>query len=279
MKKVGILYSAIIGAAKPLAEQINDWLSAKQLDVWISTPDETDAVQEKVLGSELLIVLGGDGTTLMSARLASPHDVPVFGINLGRVGFLSEADPSEWRSKLARVLDGDFWLERRIMLRAKVIRGSTKYGPMIALNDIVVSRGDQVRMVRFHLSVDGDRVITYMADGLITATPTGSTAYSMAAGGPLLPPQLKNYLVLPVAPHLSFQRPLVLHQEAIIKITVEMEHQAIATADGQDGFPLESGDEVVISKHDCDSLFARVDGPSYFYHRLMRRLSFWSLKN
>jgi NAD+ kinase len=151
-------------------------------------------------------------------------------------------------------------------------------GDMMALNDVVVSRGAQVRVVRFHLYVDGDHVTTYTADGLITATPTGSTAYSMAAGGPLLPPQLQNFLVLPVAPHLSFERPLVLHQEAIVKIRVEMLHEAIATADGKEAVYLSDGDEVLISKHRCMSSFARVDRPSYFYLRLMRRLSYWSRK-
>jgi NAD+ kinase len=279
VKRIGILFSTKISEAQPLASEIFEWLSSRQIDVWVGSPDETVVVQEMVPNTELIVVLGGDGTTLMSARIASSFDVPIFGINLGRVGFLSEADPPGWETKLSRVLAGDYWLEKRLMLRAEVVRNNKKIGSMVALNDIVVSRGAQVRMVRFHLSVDGDPVITYMADGLITSTPTGSTAYSMAAGGPILPPQLPNFLVIPVAPHLSFQRPLVLHQEAIVKITVEMEHEGIATADGQDAFSLRSGDDVVISKHACDSIFARVDGASYFYHRLMQRLSFWSLKN
>ena len=164
------------------------------------------------------------------------------------------------------------------MLRSSVLREGIEIASMIGLNDVVVSRAAQVRVVRFQLFVDDDLVISYTADGLITATPTGSTAYSMAAGGPLLPPQLRNFLVLPVAPHLSFERPLILYPDAIVKIKVEMEHQAIATADGQNPVSLVSGDEVVIRKHECDSLFARVEGPSYFYHRLMQRLSYWSRK-
>jgi NAD+ kinase len=164
------------------------------------------------------------------------------------------------------------------MLQAQVCRREARLGRLVALNDVVVNRGVQVRMVRFHLFVDGDHVTTYSADGLITATPTGSTAYSMAAGGPLLPPQLQNFLVLPVAPHLSFERPLVLHQEAVIRIGVEMDTEAIVSADGQDAVSLQSGDEVEIRKYRYASTFLRVDQPSYFYHRLMTRLSFWSLK-
>jgi NAD+ kinase len=233
---------------------------------------------ELVAGSSLIVVLGGDGTTLAAAREAAPFDVPLFGVNLGRVGFLSEATPEAWQSKLERVLGGDYWLERRLMLKGEVRRDDVHISDLSALNDIVVSRGEHVRVVRFHLFVDGDHVTTYTADGLIVSTPTGSTAYSMAAGGPLLPPQLKNFLIIPVAPHLSFERPVVLHQEAVVKIRVEMIHRALATADGQDAVHLQSGDEVLISKHQNESLFARVDGQSYFYHRLMQRLSFWSRK-
>jgi len=164
------------------------------------------------------------------------------------------------------------------MLKAEVWRAGQFVDALDALNDVVVSRGEQVRVVQFHLYVDGDHVTTYTADGLIVSTPTGSTAYSMAAGGPLLPPQLKNFLIIPVAPHLSFERPVVLHQEALVKIAVEMKHVALATADGQNAVHLRNGDEVLVSKHENESLFARVEGPSYFYHRLMQRLSFWSRK-
>ena len=214
----------------------------------------------------------------MAARSAAPYSVPVFGVNLGRVGFLSEASPERWQVKLEKVLRGEYWLERRLMLRAKIQRSGNTIGELRALNDVVVSRGERVRVVQFHLFVDGDHVTTYTADGLIVSTPTGSTAYSMAAGGPVLPPQLKNFLIIPVAPHLSFERPVVLHQEAVVKISVSMRHVALATADGQEAVHLRDGDEVIVSKNDYESLFARVDGQGYFYHRLMQRLSFWSRK-
>lgn len=278
MKNIAVFYNSSVPGATVLADELHDWLTVRDLNVLVAETKERAVLEDRVKEFELLVVLGGDGTTLSAARTAAPYMVPIFGINLGRVGFLSEAIPTAWEQKLASVLDGDFWIERRMMLQANVSRGNRNLAELSALNDIVVSRGASVRVVRFHLFVDGDHVITYTADGLITATPTGSTAYSMAAGGPLLPPSLQNFLVNPVAPHLSFERPLVLHQEAIVKIQVEMEHQAMATADGQDSVPLQSGDEVTIAKHSCESLFARVDGPSYFYHRLMQHLSFWSRK-
>ncbi len=278
MQKVGVLFNPQIAEASQLAGVVSHWLEQRSVQHWVSSTDEGQVPDQDLSESNLLVVIGGDGTTLMAGRLAAPYDVPIFGINLGRVGFLSEADPTAWQDKLNKVLEGQHWLERRLMLEARVIRHGNILSHLTALNDVVVSRGAQVRVVRFHLFVDGDHVTTYTADALISATPTGSTAYSLAAGGPLLPPQLQNYLVLPVAPHLSFERPLVLHQEAIVKIKVQTDYGATVTADGQNAFELQDGDEVDISKHSCESIFARVDEPSYFYLRLMQRLSYWSLK-
>lgn len=275
---VGIFFNSKVSEARSLSAEVGRWLQAKSKTVWIGSNEELGDFENRIANFELLIVLGGDGTTLQAARLAAPFDVPIFGINLGRVGFLSEATPDAWQEKLGKVLSGNFWLETRLMIKADVYHNGDVIDSLIALNDIVVSRGAMVRVVRFHLYVDGDPVTTYTADGLITATPTGSTAYSLAVGGPLLPPQLQNYLVIPVAPHLSFERPLVLHQEAVVKVLVETEHEASVTADGREATGLRDGDEVVISKHSCSSGFARVDRPSYFYNRLMQRLSYWSRK-
>jgi NAD+ kinase len=158
------------------------------------------------------------------------------------------------------------------MLHAALRRDGRTAHTATALNDVVVSRGQQVRVLRLHLSVDGDLVTTYTADGLIVATPTGSTAYSMAAGGPVLPPQLENFVVVPVAAHLTLARALVLHEEAEISIQVQMDHEAVVTADGQDGIALQDGDQVVVRKHDNHCNFARVESSGYFYRRLMRRL-------
>src|SRR5690606_30327364 len=131
-----------------------------------------------------------DGSTLWAARHAAPHGVPMFGINLGRVGFLSEAEPDNWPERLAKVLAGEWWLERRMMLEVSLARGGQEIAFSTALNDVVISRGGQARLVRLRLYVDGDYVTSYTADALIVSTPTGSTAYAMAAGGPLLWPQL-----------------------------------------------------------------------------------------
>jgi NAD+ kinase len=275
MSKTGILYHPGKEKARPLAAEVADWIATQGADVWVESDWDGDDLPERLASLSLLVVLGGDGTTLRAARLAAAQRVPIFCINLGRLGFLSEADPDAWQEKLGKVLRGEYWLEQRMMLQAGLRRGTEVLYQAVALNDVVVSRAAQARVIRLHLYVDGAFVTSYAADALIAATPTGSTAYSLAAGGPVLPPQLQNFLVLPVAPHLSFDRALVLHQEATVSLQVETDHEAVITADGQDAIALQDGDEVLIDRHPYESCFARVDQPSYFYHRLMQRLGYW----
>ena len=237
METIGILYQTRIPGSEEVAEKISSWLQDRGIDTWVGAGREDGVLDDHIADMDLLIVLGGDGTTLRAARMLSPYDVPIFGINMGRVGFLSEAQPDNWQDKLSSVLDGNYWIERRLRLQANLLRNDQLLAPFTALNDIVVGRGSQARVIRLHLRVDGDLVTTYVADALIVATPTGSTAYAMAAGGPLLPPQLQNFVVVPVAAHLSLNRALVLHEEAEISIRVEMDHEANLTADGQLGSP------------------------------------------
>ncbi|MFN2135559.1 MAG: NAD(+)/NADH kinase [Candidatus Promineifilaceae bacterium] len=279
IEQVGILYQKRIPETDTVAQEISEWLQARGVSTWVGTGRDGGLLSQHLEEMDLLIVLGGDGTTLRSARLLNDYDVPIFGINMGRVGFLSEAQPDEWQDKLASVLGGDYWIERRLRIQADLLREAEQIDSFTALNEIVVGRGSQARVIRLHLRVDGDLVTTYVADSLIVATPTGSTAYAMAAGGPLLPPQLQNFVVVPVAAHLSLNRALVLHEEAEILITVEMDHEANLTADGQLGSPVANGDQVRITKHPQPCYFARVESAGYFYRRLMRRLGFsWPLR-
>jgi NAD+ kinase len=271
MTKIGILFRPK-SEAETLLDDITNWLAARGATVWHSADWVEPEIDSRLPGTSLLLVMGGDGSILRAARMAAIHDVPLFGINLGRVGFLSEAEPEQWAEKLARVLEGHCWWERRLMLQARLIRDNEVIASPAALNDVVVSRGGQARVIRLRLYVDDEYITSYTADALIAATPTGSTAYSLAAGGPLLPPQLPNFLVLPVAPHLSFDRALVLHQEARVTMELFKDHEAVLTADGQDSIPLRNGDKIVIHKHEHSSRFARLERSSYFYHRLMERL-------
>jgi NAD+ kinase len=271
---IGILHQAKISESHSLAAEIAEWLALQGVASWVCSTDEEELAIEQMNQAALLVVLGGDGSTLHAARLALPHNIPIFGINLGRVGFLSEARPGNWQGRLGKVLRGEYWRENRLMLHAALRRGGQILDTFTALNDVVVGRGAHVRVVRFELQVDEDLVTRYTADALIVATPTGSTAYSMAAGGPLLPPQLQNFVVVPVAAHLSLNRALVLHEEAEIAIRVHMDHEATLTADGQARRLLQDGDEVIVRKHEYHACFARVESSGYFYRRLMGRLGF-----
>lgn len=275
MDLIGILEQPRIPTTPAMAKEVAAWLAEREVSSWIAAPWEDDPVLDEQLSrSQLLIVLGGDGSTLRAARLAVPFGVPLFGINMGRVGFLSEATPDDWPERLQKILDGDYWIERRMLVRGDLWRAETLLDTFVALNEIVIGRGAQARVIRLSLYVDGDLVTTYIADALIVSTPTGSTAYAMAAGGPLMPPQLENIVVVPVAAHLSLNRSLVLHEEARLDIRVEANNETNLTADGQSGVQLEIGDRVVIVKHEKPCLFARVDDPGYFYRRLMQRLGF-----
>lgn len=270
--KIGILHHPGISQSKPLSAEIESWLKERGVATWVLSSRNGTAVQDAIARSSLIIVLGGDGSLLRAGRLASPHAVPVFGINLGKVGFLAEAQPDEWPQKLEKILAGEYWTEKRLMLQAELCRNGRIINTFTALNDIVVGRGRQARVVRFRLQVDGDLVTNYTADALIVATPTGSTAYSMAAGGPLLPPQLQNFIILPVAAHLSFDRALVLHEHAEISIQLKMDHEAYLTPDGQDGILVQNEDVVLIKKSDHACYFARMESTGYFYRRIMERL-------
>lgn len=274
MNRIGIVYQSKKPAAEPVAVEIGAWLAERGIESWTSSTWDEDNANGNMGDTSLLVVLGGDGSILHAARLAISHSVPLFGINMGRVGFLSEAQPHNWPERLGKALDGDYWVENRLMLHAALERNGRVLQTFTALNDVVVGRGKHVRIVRMELCVDGDLVTHYSADALIVATPTGSTAYSMAAGGPMLPPQLMNFVITPVAAHLSLNRSLVFHETAEISIQVHMDHEAILTADGQDAITLQDGDKVLIKKHANYCCFARVESSGYFYRRLMRRLGF-----
>ena len=226
--------------------------------------------RERVQAGEfdLLIALGGDGTMLRAGHLCGPSGVPILGINLGHFGFLMEIQQQRWREALLRLLEGDYWLENRMMLSAQQWRKGELLGTWEVLNEVVVSRGKIVRPVHLDTHVDGRFLTTYVADGLIASTPTGSTAYALAVGGPILPPELRTILLVPVAPHLSIDRAIVLTEGTVVSITVHTAHQAVLSADGQTPIDLEDGDCVNVRVADHSVRFVRFQDPGYFYRNL-----------
>jgi len=217
---------------------------------------------------DLLIALGGDGTMLRAGHLCAPLGLPLMGINLGRFGFLLEINRSEWREAIRKVLVGEYWLEHRMMLSAEHRRDGKLLGTWDVLNEVVVSRGEIVRPVRLVTYIDERFLTTYVADGLIAATPTGSTAYALAAGGPILPPEIRNILIVPVAPHLSVDRAIVLSEGSSVSITVHTDHQAIMSIDGQVPVELHDGDNVKVCVNENSVDFLRIQDPGYFYRNL-----------
>ena len=222
---------------------------------------------------DILIALGGDGTMLRAGHLGGPADVPVLGINLGRFGFLTEIARDQWKEYLTRLIAGDYWLEKRMMLWAEQWRTDSLLGKWDVLNEVVVSRGQIIRPVHITAHVDGRYLTTFVADALIAATPTGSTAYALAAGGPILPPELRNILLVPVAPHLSLDRAIVLAEGSSVSITVEVTHQAVFSIDGQNPIGLTDDDRVHVYASPHVVKFIRFQDPGYFYRNLTPHMS------
>jgi NAD+ kinase len=222
---------------------------------------------------DLLISLGGDGTVLRAGHLCAPHDVPILAINLGRFGFLTEVKQDQWREMLPRLRSGDYRLEHRMMLHAEQWRAGELLGSWEVLNEIVVSRGHIVRPVRLVTSVDQRYLTTYVADALIAATATGSTAYALAAGGPILPPELRNILLVAVAPHLSIDRAIILSEGSSVSIVVNTDHQAVLSPDGQVPIGLADGDRVEAYASEHTIRFLRFQDPGYFYRNLTPHMS------
>lgn len=275
MKRMGVLAHPTRPQTAPFAEKIADTLRARGLDVWAFTQWEEQDVRPNVVGTDMVIAIGGDGAMLRAARVCAIDNVPVFGINMGHLGFLTEVQqPNDWEKYVDDVLAGKYWIEQRMMVEAVVHRDDQIVGRADALNDFVLSRGNVTRMIQLDTYIDGEWTTTYNADALVISTATGSTAYALAAGGPILPPELRNILIVPVAPHLSLDRPIVLSEGAMVEIivTAELHSNPILSADGALLCDLLPNDRIVIQASDLISRFVRLRERNYFYRSLLDRL-------
>ncbi len=255
------------------AQAISDYLRGQGFDVPLGSLHDED-LRRRVKDGEfdVLIAVGGDGTILRAGHLTAPCGVPILGINMGKFGFLIQVNRNEWREMLQRMLDGDFWIEKRLMLRVELFRAGESQGIWHALNEAVVSRGQYLNPVRIAASVDGLHLATYVADGLLASTATGSTAYALAAGGPILPPDLRNILIVPVAPHLSVDRAVVLAEGASVSITVKSDN-AVLSVDGQSPVGLDAGDRIDIRSADYSVKFVRFGDLGYFYRNITAHMN------
>ncbi len=272
IRTVGIIYRENSPEAATLAETLTAQVRSLGRDAWFAHREQEDEIATRLPGSNLALVLGGDGTILSLARLCAPLDVPILGINFGRVGFLTELEPDEVEAKLKLYLDGEFWVDERSMLEAAVGRGRNARR-IIALNDIVLVRGAEPRVVRLGVWIDGHLYNTTVADGVIVSTATGSTAYNLAAGGPILHPQVRSAVVTPIAAHLAADRSLILEPNAVITLELEpASPAAVLSADGQINLDLEVGTQVTIRTNAHVTKFLRRRPPTYFYRILSAKL-------
>jgi NAD+ kinase len=231
------------------------WLKDKGADVYMEEsvagthPVKSCTTDELSSAVEMVVVLGGDGTMLRAARLMAGKDVPLVGVNLGGLGFITEVSKEEIYDTLEKILKGDCRKEKRMMLQAQVMRGDEKTADFMALNDIVINKGTLARLIDLQTIVDGNHVNQFKADGIIAATPTGSTAYSLSAGGPILHPSLRGIIITPICPHMLTNRPIVLSDDVKIEIALRSESEGVyLTYDGQEGFSMKKDDVVVIKK-------------------------------
>jgi NAD+ kinase len=256
-----------------VAEAMSKYLKEKGMEApHGSLYDETLRKRVRRGEFDLLIIAGGDGSVLRAGNLCAPSKVPILGINLGRLGFLIQVEKEEWREYFDKLLNGEAWIETRMMLHAEHFRSGELLGSWDALNEVVVARGQTLRPVRLSATVDGWHLTSYVADGLIASTATGSTAYALAAGGPILPPELRNILLVPIAPHLSVDRAVVLAEGSTVSMTVRGEN-AVLSIDGQPSITLLDDDRVDIHAADVTAQFVRFGDPGYFYHNLTAHMN------
>ena len=254
----------------PVAEKLRDdaalWLHQRGVSCTAFTYDHTDvSFENKITDADLVIVFGGDGTLVSVARRLALFPRPILGVNLGRVGFLTEVDPEEWEEAFGRILEKGVLLEKSLMLRYRLRRGNALLMQGLAVNDIVLSRGGPARLVSLGLTVDDVRLTVLRADGLIVSTPTGSTGYTGSARGPLLHPGLDAYAVTAICPFLANFLPMVVAGVTRFSISVEEAGPGMyLTVDGQESQQVCGGDILEVCGEGDRVCFARIDGEGYF---------------
>jgi NAD+ kinase len=282
IRAAGIICKPIPEMVATVVPPLREWLLARQIETFVDTrsaatigANDCAMAREEMAGKiDLLIVLGGDGTLLAAARALHGHILPILAVNLGGLGFLTSVTLDELYPVLESVLQGKHRTTERMMLDAKIVHQNKPAEIQCALNDAVANKAALARMLDFDVSVDGSHVGRYRADGLIVATPTGSTAYSLAAGGPIIHPALDAFVITPICPHMLTNRPLVVPFTARVEIDfVEVDDEAFLTLDGQIGFQLEPKDRVVITKSASKVQF--VSPPRLTYYEILRSKLRW----
>ena len=278
MRKIGICYHPKLRQALDVAERLRDAVRPQVEEVWIASAWDDQATRQHTQDTDLLISIGGDGTVLRAARAVVPHDVLLLGVNVGRLGFLTEIDQSEVLERLPEILSGRTRVEERAILHADLLLPEGAPPPPAgthfhALNDVVVGRASLGRTVQVSVLVDGSHVADFRADGVIAATATGSTAFALSAGGPILHPEAREMVVIPVAPHLVPRNAMVLLPTAAVELCLAPRQEAVLSVDGESDILLSDIKAVRVTASHHLARFLRLSHTVDFYSRVAHRLN------
>jgi NAD+ kinase len=271
MTQIGIVVKAHSPRGQKVLSELVPWLKERGKEVvQIHSPERC----ENVPPIDMIIVLGGDGTLLSAARLVEGTEIPILGVNLGSLGFLTEVTLNELYPVLEDVLNEKFAVHERLMLKSTVHRGSQRFPQPAALNDVVINSGTLPKMIRMEIYVNGQFVTHLRADGLIIASPTGSTAYSLSSGGPIAHPSVDAILLTPISPHMLTNRPIVISSREKVEVLIQTEEPGpMVTYDGQVAFPLQKGD--VIEVTESEKRLKLIVSPQRNYYQILREKLKW----
>lgn len=280
-KSIGILTKPKFPEVKATLQAVVSWLRDRNIVVLLDTTSATllgeeGGIQKTQLAgkADVLLVLGGDGTMLNAARLAGERGIPILGVNMGGLGFLTEVRLENLYPSLDRVFANDFVLDERLMLTTHVHRHGETVARGVVLNDVVISKGTLARMIELRIAIQGQFVTNLRGDGLIVSTPTGSTAYSLSAGGPIISPAVQSLMLTPICPHTLTHRPLIVPGNVEIDVTLTSKDDgAMATLDGQVGIAMTQGDSAVIQASDYRTRLIRF--PESHYYNVLREKLKW----
>ncbi len=266
VRRIGFAYNPTSDPAVELLDRAAGWAVERGLEHWAAQAADREALHRELPGSDVLVVLGGDGTFLRAARAVIEDDVPLLGINVGKVGFLSKVEAEAMERVLGQLVDGGYSIEPRMALEGRIIRGGQAYGErLLALNDVVIARGSLPRVVRLDTSIDSSHLASFIADGLVVSSPTGSTGYSFSAGGPILGPTARNLVVTPIAGYLTTIRSVVVGPEAVVRCRIVDAHEAVVSVDGREDIPLAVGDIVEVRAIDRPVRLVEPEGSKPFW--------------
>ncbi|HHW56681.1 MAG TPA: NAD(+)/NADH kinase [Clostridia bacterium] len=273
MKKVGVIPNINKDKDLEVTKSVVKWLLEQESEPYLNEIVASKIGYEEYSGKptdiyskcDFIIALGGDGTILNVARLCAPFGTPIFAVNLGHLGFLTDVDINEVFIALEKIYRGEYAVEKRMMLEANVVKNDMEVINFRALNDIVITRGAFSRMARINTYVNDNYVDTYLADGVIIATPTGSTAYSLSAGGPIVYPTVEVIIITPICPHTLYSRSIIVSSEDVIRLEISEENQDLMiTTDGQQGYKLDYRDVIYIKKSNEYTNLIKVKNTNFF---------------